>query len=304
VRILSILLASCLLLAGCGSDAPDTDRVSLSYNESPITELLGIDLALCSGDLVELERAAEQGIVECMKGVGFEYIAVDFASQSEPESGAENPDSRKYVARNGYGISTRPAVDVPSSQDVIDPNDELRAQLSDGEPAAYSLALYGESPRHGDVVAPEERTGCVAESFDSVYAAQAELGAVEAFFGEFSDELTELEARFRSDPRFLELEDQWSICMADRGFTVEFRNDIFVELNRRMSEIAPLIVGGEEPSNEVQQLMDEVADWERSAAVADWYCTQPVQGEMQTLRYGYEALFLDEQQGRISAAIG
>ena len=34
----------------------------------------------------------------------------------------------------------------------------------------------------------------MVESYDSVYAAQTELGAVEAFFDEFSDELTELEA--------------------------------------------------------------------------------------------------------------
>jgi len=302
VRILSILLISCLLLAACASDAPDNDRVSLSYNESPINELLGIDLALRSGDLVELERAAEQGIVECMKGVGFEYIAADFASLFEQETGAEDPYSREYAERNGYGISIRPPIDASSPQDVIDPNEEVRTQLSEDELAAYSLALYGESPPEGGVVVPQDRTGCVAESYDSVYAAQTELGAVEAFFGEFSDELTELEARFRSDPRFLELEDQWSTCMADQGFAAVYRNDIIVELNRRMSEVAPLIVGGQEPSAEVQELMDDVVDWERTAAVADWDCTQPVQGQMQTLRYGYEALFLDEQQGRISAA--
>lgn len=299
VRILSFLLAASVLLVACGGDAPDSERVSLSYNESPINELLGIDIALRSGDLVALERAAEQGVVECMQGVGFEYIAVDFASQFEPEAGAENPDSREYAELNGYGISIRPAIDVPSPEDVVDPNEALRNALSDAELAAYNLALYGEAPPEGEVIPPEDRTGCVAEAYDAVYAAQAELGAVEQFFGEFGQELTQLEERFRSDPRFLELEGQWSTCMAEQGFTVEFRNDIFVELNLRMSEVAPQIVGGEEPSPEVVALMDEVRDWERQAAVADWDCTQPVQDEMQTLRYGYEALFLEEQADRI-----
>lgn len=301
MRILSVFLAACVLLIACGSDAPDSERVSLSFSESPINELLGIDIAMRSGDLVALERAAEQGVVECMKGVGFEYIAVDFASQFEPEAGAQNPDSREYAEQNGYGISIRPAIDVPSPQDFVDPNEELRNGLSGAELSAYNLALYGEAPPEGEVIAAEDRTGCVAEAYDSVYAAQAELGAVEQFFGEFGDELTQLEQRFRSDPRFIELEGQWSDCMAEQGFTVEFRNDIFVELNLRMSEVAPLLVGGEEPSTEVQQLMDEVSDWERSVAVADWDCTQPVQDDMQTLRYGYEALFLDEQAERINA---
>ena len=68
-----------------------------------------------------------------------------------------------------------------------------------------------------------------------------------------------------------------------------------------MSEVAPLLVGGEEPPPEVEQMMDDVRDWERHVALADWDCTQDVQDQMQTLRYGYEALFLDEQQGRIDS---
>lgn len=302
VRSFFAVLAICVALAGCASDAPDSERVSLSLNESPINEMLGIDVALRSGDLVELERAAEQGVVECMKGVGFEYIAVDFASQFEPEAGAENPDSREYAELNGYGISIRPAIDVPSPEDIIDPNEELRNALSDGELDAYNLALYGESPPEGEVIADQDRTGCVAEAYDAVYAAQAELGAVEQFFGEFGDELTALEERFRSDPRFIELEEQWSACMAEQGFTVAMREEIFVELNLRMSEVAPLLAGGDEPSVEAAQLMDEVRDWERDVAVADWDCTQPVEEELQALRFGYEALFLDEQQDRINGA--
>jgi hypothetical protein len=59
----------------------------LWYNELPANELLGIELALHSGDLVEPERADEQGIVECVKGVGFEHAAANFALQLESVSG-------------------------------------------------------------------------------------------------------------------------------------------------------------------------------------------------------------------------
>ena len=297
---LAIGLVGCLLLAACGSDAPDNERVSLTYNESPINELLGIDIALRAGDLVELERAAERGVVECMKAVGFAYVAVDFASQFEPEAGADDPESREYAALNGYGISIRPAIDTPNPEDFVDPNDELRNQLSAAELEAYSLALYGPTPPDGEPLAPEDRSGCVAEAYDAVYAAQAEFGAVEEFFGEFGAELAELEQRFQGDPRFVELEAEWSSCMAEQGFTVAIREEIFVQLNFRMSEVAPLLVGGEEPSPEAAQLMDEVRGWERSVAVADWDCSQDVQDEMQALRYGYEALFLDEQADRIN----
>jgi len=306
VRILSALVVGCVLLASCGSDpsgseASDSDRVSLSYAESPINDLLGIDIALRAGDLVELERSAERSVVECMKAVGFEYVAVDFASQFEPEAGAEDPESREYAELNGYGISIRPVIDLPKTEAFVDPNDELRSQLPEAELEAYSLALYGPTGPDGEPLAPEDRSGCVADAYDTVYAARAEFGAVEEFFGEFGAELAELEQRFRSDPRFIELEAEWSTCMAEQGFTVVVREEIFVQLNLRMSEVAPLLVGGEEPPPEVEQMMDDVRDWERHVALADWDCTQDVQDQMQTLRYGYEALFLDEQQGRIDS---
>jgi hypothetical protein len=58
----------------------------LWYNELPANELLGIELALHSGDLVEPERA-DEGTVECVKGVGFEHAAANFALQLESVSG-------------------------------------------------------------------------------------------------------------------------------------------------------------------------------------------------------------------------
>ena len=61
-------------------------------------------------------------------------------------------------------------------QDVVDPNDELRTQLSEGELTAYSRALDGE----------------------------------------FSNELMELENRFRSDSRLFDRKDRWSSCLDGR----------------------------------------------------------------------------------------
>ena len=296
-----LALTVCLVLAACGSDPSDADRVSLSYSESPIDEALGLDIALRSGDLVELERAAERGVVECMNAVGFEYVPIDFASQFEPESNAEDPDSRAYAEANGYGISIRPVFEAPAPEDLVDPNDEVRAQLSPAELDAYQIALFGEAPVDDEPVAVEDRSGCVSEAYDSMYSAQADLGTVERFFGEFGDELGRLEERFRSDPRFLELEQQWAACMAEEGFAVASREEVFVELDRRMSEVGADLVPGEEPSAEMQERIDEVRDWERIAAVAEWDCNQPVQDDMQRLRYGYEALFLEENEGRLPA---
>jgi len=236
-----------------------------------------------------------------MLAAGFEYVPIDFAAQFEPETAAEDPDSRAYAEANGYGISISPAFTDIGPQDIDDPNDEIRAGLSEAELEAYELALFGEEPVDGEPVDASEQGGCVAEGYRRVYAAQAELGEVEQFFGEFGDELAELEQRFRSDPRFLELEERWASCMNERGFEVSAREDIFVELNRRMSEVAADLEPGREPSAEVEARMDEVRDWERSVAVAEWDCNQPVQDEMQALRYGYEALFIDRYRDEITA---
>lgn len=304
LRAATLWLAAMLAivgLSGCGSDEPyDSEAVSLEYQESPINEALGLDLAMRPGDLVEMERAAERSIVECMTAAGFEYLPIDFAGQFEPEATGADPDSREYAQANGYGISIRPAFDALGPQDIDDPNDQIRASLSDAELEAYQLALFGEEPADGEPVDPATQGGCVAEAYQQVYAAQAQIGEVERFFGEYGDELAELEQRFRSDPRFLELEERWAMCMNAAGFEVSTREAIFVELNRRMSEVAAEMEPGQDISPEREAEMDEVRDWERSVAVAEWDCNQPVQAEMQALRYGYEALFLERHQDALT----
>jgi hypothetical protein len=88
--------------------------------------------------------------------------------------------------------------------------------------------------------------------------------------------------------------------MTEAGYEVSVREDIFVELEDRMSSVSgPVVAAGEEPPPEVQEQIDAVAEWERAVAVADWDCTQPVEAEMRALRYGYEALFLEENRDRL-----
>ena len=55
------------------------------------------------------------------------------AGQFEPETGAEDPDSRAYAEANGYGISISPAFTDLGPQDIDDPNEDIRAGLSDAE---------------------------------------------------------------------------------------------------------------------------------------------------------------------------
>ena len=290
-----------LLLSACGGTEADADRVSLSLTTSPINDLLGIDIALRAGDLVALEQQAEVLVVECMLANGFEYVAIDFASQFQPGAGQEDPDTRAYAEANGYGISIRPDLNTPSPEEIVDPNDEIRAALSASELEAYQEALFGEAPVEEQPIDPANQTGCVAESYRNVFAAQNELGNVEQFFGDFAAELSDLESRFRADPRFIELEAQWATCMNEQGFSVSTRDEVFVELDRRMVEVGARFGPGEEPDAATQQAMDDVADWERRAAVADWDCTEPVREGMETLRFGYEALFLDENRDRLPA---
>ena len=300
IRAVTIGLACCLVLAACGSDDPyNSEAVSLTYDQSPINELLGIDIALRSGDLVELEREAERKIVECMTRSGFEYIAIDFAAQFATADGADDPDTRAYVEANGYGISIRPAFDEPALDELVDPNDAIVEQLSDAELEAYELALFGEAPVDDQPVAPEDRSGCVAEAYDKVYAAQAELGTVENFFGEFGPELSELEERFLSDPRFLEIEAAWATCMSEAGFDVASRNEIFIERDRRMSDVAVDLDPEQEPTPALEARMEAVREWERNVAVAEWDCNAPNEDELRSLRYGYEALFLEVNSDRL-----
>jgi len=296
-----VVLAAALFVAACGGSDDTATEISLDYAESPINDLLGIDIEVRDGDLIALEHNAEVGVAECMKAAGFEYRPVDFSEQFGGGPGEVDTDSREFAELSGYGISTRP-LSAFDPAELADPNDDIRAGLSTAELEAYQQALYGNAPPDGEPISLADQDGCVAESYATLYEAEGQLQNVGQFFSDFADELTALEERLRSDPRFIELEEQWSACMNDQGYSVATREDIFVELQARMAEVGdPGIEPGEDPPVDWQEAADEVSAWERGAAVADWDCTTVVEDEMRALRYGYEALFLDENSDRLDS---
>ena len=294
IRLVLGILAVVLVATSCGSDG-DSSLPDTTLDSSPINDLLGIDITLRSDDLVELERAAERGVVECMAEAGFEYRPLDFAEQLG-RPGPADPDSREFAETSGYGIFASPDTAEIDPNDFVDPNDEIRAGLSPTELDAYQLALYGDAPVEGEQISLDERTGCVATSYRAVYDAEDDMERVEDFFNEFGVEFNEIEQRFRADPRYGELQEQWSDCMAEAGYQFATRDAVFIELNERANAAGPI------ESDGATATLDAVADWERAVATADWDCTQDVDEQLRRLRFGYEALFLQENEEQLNDA--
>lgn len=219
--------ASILILAGCSSATGDDS--SSRADSSPLQPYL--DAIYGSGSDAEAQRAAdevavEEGIAACMKEEGFEYTPNISVDASATRSDADwKPDDRSWVEQWGYGIVDWPGREQAKEEGeaalAADANYAYVMSLSEAEQRAYEIALTGavasevqEAAASGEPL-PDDDGGCHAKANNEVMAEAPaiDLGAFEDLLGRMETVWSELD----SDPRFVELDEQWSACMQDGG---------------------------------------------------------------------------------------
>src|SRR5665648_648942 len=160
-RLLLVVLVVAGLLAGCAASdgpgptpssesAPDgqpTTSPSAAPATSPEEDLLNLfsnEQQLTDEQTHALQREFQEGVAECMREAGFEYIT-DVPDQSTSSYG-DDTSSEEWAATYGFGISIET---VPTEPLVPDPNAEYVASLSEQGREAYRIALEGKPPDSG-----------------------------------------------------------------------------------------------------------------------------------------------------------
>jgi len=220
--------------------------------------------------------------------------------------------------------------------------------MTDEARLEYHIALYGHPPpvvtadsdgltideliEHNEALEDRETAGCYGEASRSVYPD-------EAFFEEFGDLLEAAAERATADPRYVEAEERWSRCMAERGYDFASHQELFLyvygpeldgmsgELQERVEEIfygpgnqfgAP---SGHEADFEGEGVGDDDLGWdsseegvvpeldmaklqalideEVSMAVADWECSEGLRRVWVELAEAAERDFIDENRDRL-----
>jgi hypothetical protein len=210
-----------IVVAGCGGEK--------KTNEPP-TELED-QLGFSETGIAERQSRVEGAIRDCMKAQGFEYVPVDPLAQQAALTGKARMSDEEFLKQFGYGISTL----FGRGTEQSDPNDRLRKSLSAADRAAYDRALFGESPglTFREAVDDDRATelgGCTKQATGSVFGGTAVLATVQGKFDQ-------LEERITQDQRMVRAVEEWSACMADKGYQYEEPEEIDTDMIKRFQAI-------------------------------------------------------------------
>lgn len=260
-RLLSGLAVAALAFTACGGGEETAAGDGEDFT-SPLSEFLGEPSFGFGGDqeeqeqaFVEQERERQEAIAVCMKAEGFEYIPED-PSQFIGFDGLEDDieyGSKEYVEKYGFGITTQRFSQSQvgpdlighnfddfggPDEDFVDPNQAIVEAMSDSEREAYDKALWGdEFFVEPDATMSEEEQEAAFEDFSGPGGCWGEADSTSRFYTEFSDELDEMYTAMRSDPRVVEADAETASCVADKGLEFTSMDNLFQELETKLSEI-------------------------------------------------------------------
>ncbi len=261
--ILPALLA--LAIAACGGggggevDPEATDETATA--DDSLSDFfgwggVGDDPEAAEAEYREQEARIQEVIRTCMAGVGFEYQPM------VPPEGSfgfyDETDEEERVRSQGFGITTwygneDEFTETTMVEDVwVDPNQEMLDAMSDTEREAWYAALYGteeeqmeDSYTEVDPETGEEYTvsdgygaGCSGEAYEAEYGDQ---GQSQELWEELSPEMEAMYEQVQADPRIVEMDQEWSACMAAAGHEFESMNvmheTIYQDLQTRFDAI-------------------------------------------------------------------
>ena len=219
---------------GDNSTSPNNDAYTPGPLEVWLARIGGFSLAPLQESLAETQArmdqeglAMEEMIAACMAEQGFTYYIPEhpggIIGYSPRPDDWPDPDSREWLERYGFSISTDPwagqvaaPVDIP---ETIDRNQEMLATMSEAEQTAWHEALMGveiysqggfEDPEAGSMIDPEH-PGCYMQAWNTLNPATPDQ------FAALETEMRNAFASFRNDPRLTELGRAYSACLADLG---------------------------------------------------------------------------------------
>ena len=240
-------IAAIALLGACGDPATKARATS-------VRDALGLD----ENAIHEREAKVQEEVRTCMVDEGFEYVPVDPSQMNVHMIGPGSDDNPHFRRTKGYGITTtigdRPAFDEGSS----DPNQRIRAALSEADQKAYDTALFGKAAGNDDgggftvhigpgvAVAGDEAAAPDLDQAGCFGRAQQKVGDGNDKLQRVGPELQEMQERIASDPRMVKADAAWSACMSKAGFEFGTPDDIPPYLFGKVRELQESQGGGQD----------------------------------------------------------
>lgn len=289
------------------TDANDEDPFSW---ESPISDLLGLDTSFDVDTFAEQDRQVQAKVQACMSAEGFEYFPVDYSAQFGGDIFSDDGPAwgtEAFVKEFGFGQSTMLEQNLDSFDQAyeeggdvfVDPNEEIRQNMSQAEGEAYDTALYGTYPDFeyneetgeqidaatGEVVGDDfyltfDPGGCYNSASEEVYESTESGVNIQDFYVEFGDDIDDIYLRLEADPRIAELAAGWSSCMAEQSFDFADQEEMYDDLYSRISPIENELFGGSAfesamPEDITEADLEAMTDEELDALFSDFVPSAP-----------------------------
>jgi hypothetical protein len=285
-----LLVLGLVAIAGCGSDNKS--------NEAPAE--LEDQLGFGRDGIMERQARVENAIRGCMRQQGFDYVPVDPFAQQQALTGKARQSEEDFMKEFGYGITTL----YGRGNQGADPNQRIRASLGSADQRAYDRALGGDNPTvtfseavdSGDF---SELGGCTKQATESVFGGAATLTALVG-------RLDELDEQIIQDGRMVKAREEWSVCMADKGFRYEEPDAIDEDLTKRFRAIVggnvrPGATKAEPGATYDKAALTQLQSEEVKIAAADVQCEKekivPVE---KAVRPQYEKTFREENRSLLT----
>lgn len=291
-RLIGVALAFVLLVSACATE----DDQALPF-DAVVAEIFGTsDIDAYRYDI---DRNASRLLAECMRAAGWEYIERAPLPQQPTEAELA---SLEYVSENGFGIVSTFMAWLESDNLIDqqrDPNLAYLQTLTPEELTAYVIDLEGVEAPPGQV---REDTGCQGE-------ATAAFADWERFFDALPQFTGMAEAR-DTHPDFVSARSEWQACMLNQGYDYlepeVIRSDVTQRMSAQVEEAAPngqlpieFIDGEWVVDPDLMPLLEEIAAFERSVAVANHQCNETVGERFDAVEREVQQEFVDANQAII-----
>jgi hypothetical protein len=235
------------LLSGCsGGGGGGNDRV-----DGTVDEQVGLE-----GDAIYArQKRAEDLVATCMERQGWDYTPVDPVQQRAELVGSRNLSEEDFNKQFGYGITT--LFEKRLNQSALGPNQDTYDALSEQDKALYDRALYGDdkTATFADALDSGDFSrlgGCLKEATDQVFGGASVIEDV-------TSKLDELDEEILQDTRMVKVVQDWSDCMAEKGYDFGAQDDVDTFLENRLEAIVGPVEEARVPAP------GEAPDWDENA---------------------------------------
>ncbi|WP_105033778.1 hypothetical protein [Cryobacterium aureum] len=306
--LLTAVAAAALLsltLAGCSGEKA---AAKLDPAEGPLQKYMsGIYEGFDEDSAIAGQNDQEELVATCMSDEGFDYTPVDASQYSGMMSDdGEEYGTEKWVAENGYGMSQSPeqiAEQEAQSAEIVDPNQDYLASLSESEQAAYNEALYGPQPSEeeiadGSYVDSYETMGCYGSASQEVNGDQPSQEEHAAVYDAMSLMYEDLQA----SPAIVKLDAEWAACMADAGYATFAKK---ADAQESIMDAQNALYEDQSGTAPDETILADLREKELALAMADYTCAEDVDYTEATtkVQFELEEQFITDHKSELDALI-